>query len=564
MLSSIAELQEEFQDLETPEERIQYLIELGQSLPDLPSEFCTEQYRVVGCQSMVWFVPNWNGSSFDFQGSSDAPMVRGLVAVLLAAYSGKTPREIVDFPIEEVFERLHLRSFLSPLRSNGLNSMIKRIREYAGEKLTGDPVWTDPARRTARADFGPVLEKLDTIRADFPILQENHTSGVPVAYLDNAASSQRPSSVIETMSRLYSTHYSNVHRSGHEWGSRTTELVEASREAVRSFIHARSTDEVIFTPGTTASINLIAQTWGRSNLREGDEILLSEMEHHSNIVPWQQLCSERRCRIRWIPIREDFTLDLESLGNLLNDRTRLVACTAVSNVLGTINPIREIVSLAHRTKAIALVDAAQAVPHGPIDVQNWNADFVVFSGHKMLASTGVGICYGKRVLLESMHGWQGGGNMIKSVTWDGFTEAGLPHRFEAGTPPIAEIVSMKPAIDYLENIGGSRLMEYERQLVAHASEGLATVKGVRTFSPSIEKKSGILSFVVDGLHGEEVARFLDARGIAVRVGHHCAMPLHSKLGIPVSCRASFYFYNTLREVERFVEAVDDASRTLSH
>ncbi|MBU6174589.1 MAG: aminotransferase class V-fold PLP-dependent enzyme, partial [Planctomycetes bacterium] len=410
MLSSIAELQEEFQDLETPEERIQYLIELGQSIPDLPTEFCTEQYRVVGCQSMVWFVPNWNGSSFDFQGSSDAPMVRGLVAVLLAAYSGKTPREIIDYPIEQVFETLHLRSFLSPLRSNGLNSMIKRIREYAGEKLTGDRIRFDRTPRAKRADFGPVLEKLDSIRADFPILQEQHTSGVPVAYLDNAASSQRPLSVIETISRLYRTHYSNVHRSGHEWGSRTTELVEASREAVRSYIQAESTDEVIFTHGSTASINLIAHSWGRANIREGDEILLSEMEHHSNIVPWQQLCAERGCRIRWIPIREDFTLDLQSLGQLLNERTKLVACTAVSNVLGTINPIQEIVSLVHRTQARVLVDAAQAVPHGPIDVQKWDADFVVFSGHKMLASTGVGICYGKRILLESMHGWQGGGN----------------------------------------------------------------------------------------------------------------------------------------------------------
>lgn len=561
----LSELQEELEDLETSEDRIQFLIELGESLPHFPEEYCTEEFRVVGCQSMVWIVPSWDGRSFQFIASSDAPMVRGLVAVLMSAYSSKTPSEICSFPIEKVLDGMHLKSFLSPLRSNGLHSMIKRIRAYAESNLSPSIAHGpdgDLSESVKLVDLGPLLARIEQIRADFPILLQKDQKGLSIAYLDNAASSQRPQSVIDSMTRVFIEHYSNVHRSGHQWAVRSTEGVEASREAVRRFINAAKTEEVIFTAGATASINLIAQAWGDANLGSGDEILLTEMEHHSNIVPWQQLCSRKGCKIRWVPIQSDYTLDVEQFEGLLSQRTKLVSFTAVSNVLGTINPVKQLVQLAHRVGATVVVDAAQATPHGAINVQDWDADFVVFSGHKMLASTGVGICYGKKSILEGMPEWQGGGSMIKLVTFDGFSLADLPHKFEAGTPAIAEIISMKPAVEYLEAIGHDRLMEHERSLADQATSGLLEMDGVSVFSPALELKSGVVSFAVDKTHGEEIARVLDGRGIAIRVGHHCAMPLHSRLGVSVTCRASFYLYNTPSEVGRLLESVEHAIKIL--
>ena len=561
----LTELQEELDDLETSEDRIQFLIELGQSLPHFPEEYCTEEFRVVGCQSMVWIVPSWDGHSFHFSASSDAPMVRGLVAVLMSAYSAKTPSEITAFPIEKALDGMHLRSFLSPLRSNGLHSMIKRIRAYAESEQNASGTRAevvDFASATKNDNRGPLLARLEEIRNEFPILNQLNQDGFQIAYLDNAASSQRPKSVIDSISRVFTEYYANVHRSGHEWAVRSTEGVEESREAVRRFIHAAKTEEVIFTAGATASVNLIAQAWGDANVGPGDEILLTEMEHHSNIVPWQQLCQRKGCTIRWTPIRSDYTLDVEKFEGLLSPRTKLVSFTAVSNVLGTINPVKQLVQSAHRVGATVVVDAAQATPHGAINVRDWDADFIVFSGHKMLASTGVGVCYGKQAILESMPEWQGGGSMIKSVTFDGFSLAGLPHKFEAGTPAIAEIISMKPAIEYLEALGHERLMEHERLLADQAMQGLLKIDGLRVFSPALELKSGVVSFAVDGIHGEEIARVLDGRGVAIRVGHHCAMPLHSRLGVSVTCRASFYLYNTPSEVSRLVESVEHAVKIL--
>jgi len=561
----LSELKEELDDLETSEDRIQFLIELGESLPPFPEEYCTEEFRVVGCQSMVWIVPSWDGESFHFSASSDAPMVRGLVAVLMSAYSAKTPSEITALPIEKVLDGMHLRSFLSPLRSNGLHSMIKRIRAYAeSQQMPESPIAAEfeSAIPSQMKDFGPIAARIEQVRADFPILEQKNQDGLQIAYLDNAASSQRPQSVIDSISGVFAEYYSNVHRSGHEWAVRSTEGVEASREAVRGFINAAKTEEVIFTAGATASVNLIAQAWGDANIGPGDEILLTEMEHHSNIVPWQQLCQRKGSTIRWVPIRLDYTLDIEQFEGLLSPRTKLVSFTAVSNVLGTINPVKQLVQLAHRVGATVVVDAAQATPHGAINVRDWDADFVVFSGHKMLASTGVGVCYGKKEILERMPEWQGGGSMIKSVTFDGFSLADLPHKFEAGTPAIAEIISMKAAIEYLESIGHERLMEHERLLAGQAMQGLSKIDGIRFFSPALEKKSGVVSFAVDGIHGEEIARVLDGRGVAIRVGHHCAMPLHSRLGVSVTCRASFYLYNTPSEVSRLVESVEHAVKIL--
>lgn len=565
MIDSIEEIQLEFEDLETAEERIQTLIELGQSLPPFPEEYCSEQYRVVGCQSQVWFVPRWDDGRLYFQASSDAPMVRGLAAVLVSAYSGKTPDQILSFPVEKLFEKLHLKSFLSPLRSNGFNSMVAKIREHASSNSMPSGAVAISGRThddKPRVDYGPIQSKIQSVRSDFPALSTKLESGHQIIYLDNAASSQRPKSVIDSITQLYSEHYANVHRSGHEFAARTTIKVEESRLAVARFINAPLPEQIIFTSGATSAINLVAQSWGRSQLERGDEIILTEMEHHSNIVPWQQLALERGLQIKWVPIREDYELDMGALESLLTPRTKFVAVTGVSNVLGTINPIPEIVNAAKRSGARVLVDAAQAVPHGELDVQQWDADFVVFSGHKMLAATGVGVLYGKKECLELMPSWQGGGNMIRSVGFDGFTEAGLPHKFEAGTPPIAEIISMKPAIDFLSQFGAERLLEHERALSQIAINGLRKIDRIRVYASESENRAGIVTFTYEGIHGEEIAKLLDARGIAIRVGHHCAMPLHQKLGINSSCRASFYLYNTPEEAEKLVEGVCDAVRFL--
>ncbi|XZE20800.1 SufS family cysteine desulfurase [Pirellulaceae bacterium SH449] len=559
MIDTIEDIQAEFEDLETAEERVQTLIELGQTLPPFPTEYCTEEYRVLGCQSMVWFVPRTANGRLFFEASSDAPMVRGLAAVLVSAYSGKTPEEILTYSIEELFDALHLKSFLSPLRSNGFHSMVARIHDYAGAmNPSNHSIATAQLveARSSRADFGPIQDKIDSVRKDFPSLSTVLDSGHQVVYLDNAASSQRPNSVIQAMSDLYSQHYANVHRSGHEFAAKTTVQVEGSRKAISEYIGSGAPEQVIFTSGTTSSINLVAQTWGRQQLKRGDEVLLTEMEHHSNIVPWQQLARELGVVIKWVPIREDYELDLEAFESMLNERTKLVAITAVSNVLGTINPIKHCVELAHGISASVLVDAAQAVPHGELDVQHWDADFVVFSGHKMLGATGVGVLYGKRECLATMPAWQGGGNMIQSVSFDGFTEASLPHKFEAGTPPIAEIVSLKPAVEYLAQFGAQRLLEHERELSQIAIEGLRRIPGVSVYAGHAKERAGIVTFTCEGVHGEEMAKLLDARGFAIRVGHHCAMPLHAKLGISSSCRASFYLYNTREEAEKFVESVD--------
>ncbi|MFN9602361.1 MAG: SufS family cysteine desulfurase [Planctomycetota bacterium] len=553
---SLEEIREEVADLETPEERIGYLIELGQTLPDLPAEYQTEEHRVLGCQSMVWVVPELHDEILTFRGTSDAPMVRGLVAILISVYSGRSPREILEFPIEALFEELRLKSFLTPMRSNGLYSMVQRIQAIARAAVTasGETI-PQPKPSEPSASSTPPTISIEGCREDFPILSQHIGDDRPLIYLDNAASSQRPTSVIDCLAAVFQTHYANVHRSGHDLAVATTVAMEAARESLRGFVGAQSADEIIFTSGTTASINLVARAWGDANLKPGDEILLTEMEHHSNIVPWQQLAARTGAIVRWLPVRDDFLLDLDALGKLLSPRTRLVSITAVSNVLGTINPVRQIVDAGHRVGASVLVDAAQAVPHGSIHAAEWDADWIVFSGHKMLGPTGIGALYGKRDVLEAMPPFLGGGNMIRSVSKAGFSPADLPHRFEAGTAPIAEAIAMKPAVEYLQRVGSRFILEHERKLADRAMKGLRGIRGLKILGPDIEAKTGIVSFVVDRIHPDQIGQYLNAMGIAIRIGHHCAMPLHERFGLSASARASFYLYNTVAEVDTFVDAV---------
>jgi cysteine desulfurase/selenocysteine lyase len=576
-LPRLDEIVDEFAELADGTERLEYLIELGDCLTAFPDSARTEANRVQGCQSNVWLIldepPVAMGEPrLRFRADSDAPMVRGLVAILLAAFSNHTPREILAFGVEPLFERLKLRTFLSPMRSNGLHSMVLFVRALA-EKAEAARAGADrtpvaaehtPSRPVVPTTEAPVVPLTDdevlALRADFPILGTTVGDGVPLVYLDNAATTQRPRAVIDAMRDAYESYFSNVHRGGHTLAARTTERYEGARESVRRLLNAARKHEVVFTSGTTAAVNLVANSWGTANVRAGDEILLTIMEHHSNIVPWQQLAARTGCRLRFAPLAADGRLDLEAWTEMLTERTRLAAFTAVSNVLGSINPIEEMTRRAHAAGAVVMVDAAQSVPHQRLDVRRIDADFVAFSGHKMLGPTGIGVLYGKESLLEAMPPFLGGGSMIRTVTIDGFEPAMLPAKFEAGTPPIVDAIALGAAIEYLERIGLERIHRHEERLCRAAHEALSRIDGVEMLGPAPEHKGGIATFTMRGAHPDEIAKVLDAQGIAVRAGHHCAMPLHERLGLPASCRASFYFYNTMAEVEQLTESLRTARR----
>lgn len=395
----------------------------------------------------------------------------------------------------------------------------------------------------------------ESLRDDFPILQQTVHDDRPLVFLDNAASTQRPRQVIEVLRRVYERDYANVHRGIHTLSERSTEQYEQAREKVRAFIGAPHAREVIFTSGTTTSINLVARAWGDANIHAGDEILLTAMEHHSNLVPWHQLTERSGAVIRHIPITDDGLLVVEELDTLLTERTRIVAFASVSNVLGTVNPVAEIARRAHEAGAVVLVDAAQSVPHRTTDVAAWGADFVAFSGHKMLGPTGIGVLWGRAELLDAMPPFLGGGSMINRVYPDRFTPAELPAKFEAGTPPIAPAIALGAAIEYLDAIGRPAIERHEQELVRYAYERLQQVDNLRILGPPPGKRTSLVSFTLDRPHAHDVAQLLDQQGIAVRAGHHCTQPLHDRLGITASTRASFYLYNTPAEVDLLVDTV---------
>ena len=393
------------------------------------------------------------------------------------------------------------------------------------------------------------------IRKNFPILGRETSPGVRVTYLDSTATSQKPVQVIEAMNDYYRRSNANIHRGVHTLAEEATALYEAARDKVARFINATSAREIIFTRNTTESINLVAYAWARANLSASDLIILTEMEHHSNLVPWHMLQAERGIILEFMPVTQDGLLDLEVYRSLLARGPKLISFTHMSNVLGTINPVVEITRLAHKAGAVVLVDGAQSVPHLKVDVQALDADFYAFSAHKMCGPTGIGALYGKSALLESMPPFLGGGDMIKEVKLRSFRANTLPHKFEAGTPAIAEAVGFGEAVDYLSGIGMGNISAYEHEITEYALDCLEEIPGVRVLGPSADKKGGVAAFTLEGVHPHDVAQILDRDGIAVRAGHHCAQPLHEKFGIPATSRASFYLYNTKDEVDLLVNGI---------
>lgn len=393
---------------------------------------------------------------------------------------------------------------------------------------------------------------IERIRADFPILTTEVYPGVPLVYLDSAASSQKPLVVLEAMDDYYRHTHANVHRGVHRLSELATTAYEGARVQVAEFIHAPAPEEVIFVGNATEGFNLVAYSWGRANLRPGDEILLTEMEHHANLVPWQILAAERGITLRYLPFRDDGTLALERLDEFLTERTRLFSFTAVSNVFGTINPVRQLVDAAHAVGALAMVDAAQSVPHMPTDVVGLDCDFLAFSSHKMCGPTGIGVLYGRRELLAAMPPFLGGGDMIRRVTFDGFIPNELPWKFEAGTPRIAEAIGLGAAVTYLSGLGLEAIHQHEQSITAYALEALSEIPGLRLLGPPGTQHGGLASFTLEGVHPHDIADILDKSGIAIRAGHHCAMPLHHRLGISASARASFYVHTTPAEIDHLV------------
>jgi len=405
------------------------------------------------------------------------------------------------------------------------------------------------------------VERIDweKLRADFPILQQE-VHGHPLIYFDNAATSQKPRAVIDALVNYYERDNANVHRGIHELSNRATAAFEAARARATRFINARSADEIVFTRGTTESINLVAQSWGAKNLKPGDKILLTEMEHHSNLVPWQLLAGRTGAKLVYLPVTGDEgLLDLSKLGPLLSKDVKLFAMVHISNSLGTVNPVAELCARARKLGIVTLVDAAQSAGHCPVDAQQIGCDFLAFSGHKICGPTGIGVLYGRQELLEAMPPWQGGGEMILSVDFQQTTYKHAPHKFEAGTPDISGPIGLHAAMDYIDNIGRENIFRHDQELAAYTLDQLSRLKGIRLFGPKTGR-AGVVSFLLKDVHAHDVVTVADQRGVALRGGHHCTQPLMRKLGVESTARASFYFYNTRAEVDRFVEVVREIQK----
>lgn len=404
----------------------------------------------------------------------------------------------------------------------------------------------------------------EKIASDFPILKRKINNN-NLIYFDNAATSQKPIQVIESITNFYTSSNANIHRGVHTLSMEATNLYDRAKERVAEFINSNDSESIIFTRGTTESINLVAETWGKANLDENSEIVITELEHHSNIVPWQELIKETNSKLKYIPIKQDGTLDLSNLDQIINSNTKLVSITHVSNGIGTINNIKNIIKKAKDVGAITLIDAAQSAPHMPIDVNELECDFLAFSGHKLLGPTGIGVLYGNKKLLEEMPAYQKGGDMILEVTYQKSSWADVPFKFEAGTPNIAGAIGLKSAIEYLMNLSMEEIRNHEIEITEYAYEKMMNINGIEILGPeNIDERAGLISFNIPGVHPHDLGTFLDSKGIAIRTGHHCAMPLIKKLGSHSSARASFYIYNTKKEIDKFITEINNSMKYFNH
>lgn len=562
--AELDELIEEFQDLDE-REACQLLDELGRELPEIPQSVYADEHLVPGCQSRVWLVNHLTDTEprrLEIQVDSDAFVVKGLSYVTLQMYGGKTPQEVLDVDYVATFDRMGLGRLILPQRKNGLYSMVKRIRNFAANAI-GSAAADDMVPGVAVvATIPQPTRNIENIASEFPILQRALPDGQRPVFLDSGASAQKPKCVIDKQREVEEQYYANAFRGRYYFGQRVDDEIEATRSRVAALIGAQRTDEIVFTSGTTAAINLVATSWGRANLNPGDEVVITEMEHHANFVPWQAIAAERGATLRILPISDDGMLEPSEWNSIINEKTAIVAITSMSNVLGTLTPVDKIVQHAHSHGAIVFVDAAQSIPHAAVDVTKSDIDFLVFSGHKIYGPSGVGVLYGKHTHLTAMDPIMFGGHMIERVGRDSSTWAQPPAKFEAGTPPIVPVVGLGAAIDFLNSIGYEAIDKHERKLTAAAHERLEKIPGLKIYGPELSQKGAIVSFTIDGVSTEDLAHRLDEKGIFTRHGHHCAMVLHERLGVPATTRASFGVYNTLADIEALAAAIEYATKQI--
>lgn len=556
MLTTVDELIDEFAELDE-REACELLDELGREIPEIPESVYVDSNLVPGCQSRVWVENHLSHDApetVQIWADSDAFVVKGLIYVVLEMFNGRTPREILDTDYVGIFDRMGVGKLILPQRKNGLYSLVKTIRRFAADALGEVP--DEQEISTAVPTFPSPSRGIQDIAAEFPILQRPLPSGRLPVFLDSGASAQKPSCVIEKMREVQEEYYANAFRGKYYFGQRVDEEIEAARAKVASLIGAQRTDEVIFTSGTTMSINLVVMSWARKFLKPGDEVVITEMEHHANFVPWQVIAKERGADLKIIPVGDDGLLDPQSIESMITDRTAIVAVCSMSNVLGTINPVDFIVQRAHDHGALVLVDAAQSIAHATVNVAESDIDFLTFSGHKLYGPSGVGIVYGKRELLLEMDPFLYGGHMIETVGREESTWAEPPAKFEAGTLPIVQMIGLGSAIDFVASIGYDAIHGHERKLIEAAHGRLSEIPGLTIYGPELACKGAIVSFTIDGVSTEDLAIRLDDKGVFTRHGHHCAMVLHQRLGVPATTRASFGCYNTLADVEALAQAIE--------
>lgn len=562
------ELLDEFQFLGEWEDQCQYLIELGEELPDLKEDEKNKLNLVPGCQSRVWFVPalgesqSAGGPEIEIRAKSDARIVDGLIVVLLSLANHRDAKSVLETDFQDAFAKLGLETHLVPQRRNGLHAMVRRLQAIAATAL-GVPLDSNDAKPQKKSDTPADFTPLDPnqLKAEFPALNQTREDGGPITYLDSAASAQKPQCVIDKEREVYEQFYANAYRGVYRFGDQVSRELEETREKVRQLIGAEHEDEIAFTAGSTMSLNVIAQGWGRRHLQPGDEIVVSVLEHHASLVPWQEVARATGARLRYLPLTDDGAIDLDRLDEAFSDRTKVLAVAAMSNVFGAIAPLKPLVARAKQTGAVVVVDGAQSVPHFPTDVARDEIDFLVFSGHKLYGPSGVGVLYGRRERLAETDPLLYGGHMIERVERESFTLAPLPAKFEAGTLPIAQAIALGAAVDWTTQVGLEAIHAYEQQLQEAATEKLSAVPGLTLHGPSNDK-GAIFSFTLEGASAQDVASLLDLKGVCVRHGHHCAMPLHDWLGVPATVRASFCPANPLEDVDMLVEAIEFAKQKL--